>query len=67
MKNNIKIFRKKQNMTQQKLSEISGVSRPYISLLESEKVKTIKLSTMESISKALEKNISEIFLTTSKP
>ena len=54
-------------MTQQKLSEISGVSRPYISLLESEKVKTIKLSTMESISKALKKNISEIFLTTSKP
>lgn len=59
--NKIKQIRKKIGMTQQELSEKSGISRPYISKLENNECNIIKSSTMVAIANALNKPVSTIF------
>lgn len=53
--NKIREFREKQNMTQQELSEKSGISRAYISQLENNDSLIVKSSTMLAIASALKK------------
>lgn len=59
--NKIREFREKQNMTQQELSEKSGISRAYISQLENNNSLIVKSSTMLAISSALKKPVGSIF------
>lgn len=59
--NKIREFREKQNMTQQELSEKSGISRAYISQLENNDSLIVKSSTMLSIASALKKPVGSIF------
>lgn len=61
MKNKIKEFRERLKMTQDNLAEKSGLSRPYICDLENGKRMVVKSTTMESIAKALNSSVSEIF------
>lgn len=58
----IKDLREKQGMTQQELSEKSGVSRTIISELESGKRSVTRTDTLLKISKALKLPIKDIFL-----
>lgn len=60
--NKIREFREKQNMTQQELSEKSGISRAYISQLENNDSLIVKSSTMLAIASALKKPVGSIFL-----
>lgn len=60
--NKIRELREKQNMTQQELSNKSGISRSYISQLENNSHLIVKSSTMVAIAKALKKPVSAIFL-----
>lgn len=48
-------------MTQQELSNKSGISRSYISQLENNNHLIVKSSTMVAIAKALNKPVSSIF------
>lgn len=59
--NKIREFREKQNMTQQELSEKSGISRAYISQLENNDSLIVKSSTMLVIASALKKPVGSIF------
>lgn len=59
--NKIREFREKQNMTQQELSEKSGISRAYISQLENNNSLIVKSSTMLAIANALKKPVGSIF------
>ena len=59
--NKIREFREKQNMTQQELSEKSGISRAYISQLENNNSLIGKSSTMLAIASALKKPVGSIF------
>ena len=59
--NKIREFREKQNMTQQELSEKSGISRAYISQLENNDSLIVKSSTMLAIARALKKPVGSIF------
>lgn len=59
--NKIRELREKQNMTQQELSNKSGISRSYISQLENNSHLIVKSSTMVAIAKALKKPVSAIF------
>lgn len=61
MENIVKQVRKQLNMTQLELAKKSGVSRVRISAIENRKELIIKSSTMERISKALEKKTGDIF------
>ena len=60
--NKIREFREKQNMTQQELSEKSGISRAYISQLENNNSLIVKSSTMLAIASALKKPVDLFFL-----
>lgn len=60
-KNQVKKARKEKGMTLVKLSEISGVSVGYLCHLEKGSRKNPSLETMEKISKALNKPVTEIF------
>lgn len=60
-KNQVKKAREEKGMTLVKLSEISGVSVGYLCHLEKGSRKNPSLETMEKISKALNKSITEIF------
>ena len=60
-KNQVKKAREEKGMTLVKLSEISGVSVGYLCHLEKGSRKNPSLETMEKISKALNKPITEIF------
>lgn len=62
MKNNIKTYREKLNLTQEELAKKSGVSRVVISQLENDSRDVITNKTMIKIAQALEKTVSEIFL-----
>lgn len=60
----IKEYREKQNMSQEELSEKSGVSRTIISELETGKRSVTKTDTLCKIALALNVTIREIFLNT---
>lgn len=62
MENNVKVIRKKKKMTQQDLAEKTGLSRPYISMLENDKQSVVKSDTMSIIAKALDEKVENIFL-----
>ena len=63
MSYNIKKFREEKGWTQEKLSEVSGVSRTIISKLESENDVVTTTATLKNLSKALGKSIGDIFYT----
>ena len=58
----IKSLRKKMNMTQEKLSEASGVSRAIIAGLESGSRTSTSTDTLVKIAAALDVDVSDIFL-----
>lgn len=58
----IREYRNEQKMSQQKLSETSGVSRAIISGLESGTIAVTTTDTLLKIAAALGKKVSEIFL-----
>ena len=60
--NKVKERREQLGMTQEELSEKSGVSRTIISKLETNQKVDCKLSTLISLAKVLKQPISEIFL-----
>ena len=57
---NLKYYRNKQNLTQEKLSEISGISADYLSEIERGK-KTPSFKRMELIAKALNIEVYMLF------
>lgn len=61
MGNKIKEYREKLGVTQEQLSEDSGVSRSIISGLESGTIKNTTVSTLTSIASALHSSITDIF------
>ena len=61
MNNNIKESRKSQQISQEKLAEMSGVSRTIISGIESGRIEITTTATLKKISKALGKTVEEIF------
>ena len=60
--NNLEKYRKEANMSQEKLSEVSGVSRNTISQLERGIHTNVTRTVMNNLSIALNKNIKDIFL-----
>lgn len=62
MKNRIREYRIKRNISQDELARLSDVSRVMISKLETNKLTSIKLDTMKKIAKALKEKVSIIFL-----
>ena len=62
MKNNIKEYREKLNMTQIELAKKSDISRYLISQLENGEDVNITKKTMVQIATALNANVLEIFL-----
>ena len=62
MKNNIKEYREKLNMTQIELAKKSEISRYLISQLENGEDVNITKKTMVQIAAALNANVLEIFL-----
>jgi len=61
MKNKLKEYRDKLNMTQEQLAEKSGVSRQTISQIENGYLTNIESKTMFSLSTALNCDIGDIF------
>lgn len=61
MKNKVKEFREEANLSQEKLAEMSGVSRNTISSLETKENVNITYLVMKKISMALNKTVQEIF------
>ena len=59
--NNLEKYRKEANMSQEKLSEVSGVSRNTISQLERGIHTNVTRTVMNNLSVALNKNIKDIF------
>ena len=59
--NNIKIFRKQKNLTLNELSLKTNISVGYLCHLENGSRKNPSYKTMQKISKALEKEIGEVF------
>lgn len=59
----IKQYREEAGLSQEALSERAGVSRTIISGLESGKITVTTTDTLLKIAKALNKNVSDIFLT----
>lgn len=57
----IKEMREKKEMSQEKLSELSGISRSIISGLESGRVTVTTTLTLKKIAKALGVTVGEIF------
>ena len=62
MKYRIKELREEKRMTQEELSEKSGVSRPIISKLEQEKPVNMLTDTLSKIANALDVKVSSLFL-----
>ncbi len=58
----IKYYREKKNLSQEDLSEKSGVSRTIISNLENDKSTVTTNKTMQKIADALEESVTAIFL-----
>lgn len=61
MRNLVRKRRKELDMTQEKLSEISNVSRATISLIENNALKSIESTTMFKLAIALNCDIGDIF------
>lgn len=61
MKNKVKEYREKRNMTQEELSEKSKVSRNTISSLETGANTNVTFETMENIARALNEKVATIF------
>ena len=59
--NKLEKYRKEANMSQEKLSEISGVSRNSISQIERGIHTNVTRSVMKNLSVALDKTIEDIF------
>lgn len=57
----IKMLRKAQEMTQDKLAELSGLSRQTIIAIESGKAENVTTGTLESIAKALGVSVKDFF------
>jgi len=57
---NIKMLRKKQNISQEKLAELSWLHRTYISIVERWE-KNISLENIEVLAIALKVNLSDLF------
>ncbi|MFC1667652.1 helix-turn-helix domain-containing protein [Candidatus Omnitrophota bacterium] len=56
----IRGLRKKKGLTQERLSELSGIDYKHIQLLESNKAPAAKLDTIEKLAKAFGTNPSEL-------
>lgn len=54
MGNRLKDLRREKHLTQEKLAEISGVSRIAISMIENEKIKNVSSKTLFKLANALE-------------
>lgn len=61
MHNKIKEARLEKGLTQEELSEKSGISRTILSGLESGRIEVTTTTTLKKIAAALEKTVSEIF------
>lgn len=59
--NNIKYFRSLKNLTQEKLSEISGISKDYLSEIERRK-KTPSIKRLIKIAEALDIDVYKFFI-----
>ncbi len=53
LSNNIKKFRKKQNLTQEELSELTGIAYKYIQKIEGKNTPNVGIELLEKLSKAL--------------
>ncbi len=60
-RHNLKLYRNKLNLTQEKLSELSGISSDYLSEIERGK-RTPSFKRMDMIANALEIEIYKLFL-----
>lgn len=63
MKNRLKEIREEEQMTQEELSKKANVSRTIISELENQKTDVITNVTLEKISNALNRKLTDIFFT----
>lgn len=61
MKNKVKEIREELGISQEELSEMSGVSRTTISGLENETIEVVTNLTLEKIATALGKKVPDIF------
>lgn len=61
MHNKLKELRLKQGLTQEQLAELSGVSRPTISYIETDSLDNIESKTMLKLAIALNCDIGDIF------
>ena len=50
---NVKMIRTKQNLTQEQLSEISGIGYKYLQMIEGKNPPNASLKTIEKLAKAL--------------
>lgn len=62
MTNRVAEIRKERGLSQQELAEKSNVSRPYLSVIETNQNKTVSNSVMFRIAEALGVGIETIFL-----
>lgn len=61
MENRLRECREAKNISQVKLSEISGISRPTIIKIESGENVEVKASTLVKLAEALDTTVTEIF------
>ena len=61
LRNNIKTFRESKNLTQEKLSELAGISADYLSEIERGKKKVPSIKRLIQISEALDIEIYKFF------
>ena len=58
---NLKVIREKKGYSKRYLAKISGISRKTIEIIENKDSSNTKLSTVESLAKALEVKTKELF------
>ena len=62
MTNKVAEFRKERGMSQEELAEKAGISRPYLSQIETQRQQTVSNSVMFKIAAALGVSYETIFL-----
>ena len=62
MKNKLREIRKSKKLSQEKLSELSGVSRTTISKIENGDATSLKSETIIALSESLDERVENIFL-----